>query len=321
MKTEGTLKHIVEAALLAAGRPLSVDALLTLFLDDEQPDRADVKQALADLAEEYDGRGIEVREVSSGWRIQVRSQYAPWVSRLWEEKPPRYSRALMETLALIAYRQPITRGEIEEIRGVAVSTNIVKTLLEREWVRVVGHRDVPGKPALYATTKAFLDYFGLTGLDDLPTLAEIRDLDSLNQELAFSENAEEGGKPEGESGDATPANAELSEVTEEAVSESGEPGEPGEPGASVSPEGAESQETGDAGGVSDESDDSNEPNAAGDEEPDSDDAAPQPANELSEEPSVVQPGSAGDEGLPAGDGDEQDDSVDPRPRVKPDDDD
>jgi len=196
--SDGTLKYIIEAALLAAGRPLSVDALLALFLDDEQPDRADIKAALEELAGEYAERGIEVREVSSGWRIQVRSQYAPWVSRLWEEKPPRYSRALMETLALIAYRQPITRGEIEEIRGVAVSTNIVKTLLEREWVRVVGHRDVPGKPALYATTKAFLDYFGLKGLDDLPTLAEIRDLDSLNQEFNFPDEAGSNAEAQGD---------------------------------------------------------------------------------------------------------------------------
>ena len=210
MKNEGALKYIVEAALLASGRPLSIDSLLTLFLDDEQPDRAAVKAVLAELAEDYAERGIEVREVSSGWRIQVRSQFAPWVSRLWEEKPPRYSRALMETLALIAYRQPITRGEIEEIRGVAVSTQIVKTLLEREWVRVVGHRDVPGKPALYATTRAFLDYFGLTGLDDLPTLSEIKDLDSLNQEFPFIEdnNGGPGTAPEAEAATTVEAGAD-----------------------------------------------------------------------------------------------------------------
>lgn len=306
MKTEDTLKHIVEAALLAAGRPLSVDALLTLFLDDEQPDRADVKQALADLAEEYDGRGIEVREVSSGWRIQVRSQYAPWVSRLWEEKPPRYSRALMETLALIAYRQPITRGEIEEIRGVAVSTNIVKTLLEREWVRVVGHRDVPGKPALYATTKAFLDYFGLTGLDDLPTLAEIRDLDSLNQELAFSENAEEDGRPEGASGESAPSTREPPAAQEETDSESAEPGETAPLGD------GKTLATGDG------LDASNEP---GDDGPDSDDTAPQGADEMPDEAPALRAQSSGDEDRPAGDDDEPDDSVDPRPRVKPDADD
>ena len=142
------LKHIVEAALLAAGKPLSIDRLLTLFLDDEQPDRKTIRTALETLQQEYRGRGIEVREVSTGWRIQVRKEHAPWVSRLWEEKPGRYSRALLETLSLIAYRQPITRGEIEEVRGVAVSTNISQTLLERDWGRVVGHRDVPGRAAL-----------------------------------------------------------------------------------------------------------------------------------------------------------------------------
>lgn len=187
------LKNVVEAALLAAGRPLGLDALLALFPDHEQPERSAVREAIESLEAEYAERGIQVRQVGSGWRIEVRSDYAVWVSRLWEEKPPRYSRALLETLALIAYRQPITRGEIEEIRGVSVSTSIMKTLQEREWVRVVGHRDVPGKPALYATTRAFLDYFGLEGLDDLPTLAEIKDLDALNREFSFvAESAEEG---------------------------------------------------------------------------------------------------------------------------------
>ena len=185
--SDDRIRNIVEAALLAAGRPLSIDRLLSLFVDGEQPERQEVRTALDQLAADYEGRGIEVKEVASGWRIQVSSEWAPWVSRLWEEKPPRYSRALMETLALIAYRQPITRGEIEDIRGVAVSTNIVKTLLEREWVRVVGHRDVPGKPALYATTREFLDYFGLGSLEDLPTLGEIKDLESLNQEFQFGE--------------------------------------------------------------------------------------------------------------------------------------
>lgn len=183
MSSETKLKNIVEAALLAAGKPLSTDALLSLFLDEEQPDRKELREVLDELQQEYAGRGIEVTEVNSGWRIQVRKDYAPWASRLWDEKPARYSRALLETLALIAYRQPITRGEIEEIRGVAVSTNIVKTLLEREWVRVVGQRDVPGKPSLYATTRQFLDYFNLKGLDDLPTLAEIKDLEELNRKL------------------------------------------------------------------------------------------------------------------------------------------
>lgn len=177
------VKQIVEAALLAAGRPLSLEQLLALFTEDECPERRQIVQALATLEQEYAERGIELSEVGNGFRIQVRAGYAPWVSRLWEEKPPRYSRALMETLALIAYRQPATRAEIEDIRGVSVSSNIVKTLLEREWVRVVGHRDVPGRPALYATTREFLDYFGLQSLDELPTLAELRDFDSINREL------------------------------------------------------------------------------------------------------------------------------------------
>lgn len=177
------LKSILEAALLAAGRPLDLDAFAGIFEEGEAPDQGALREALEVLQRDYEGRGIELREVASGWRVQVRAVYAPWVSRLWEEKPGRYSRALMETLAIVAYRQPITRGEIEDIRGVAVSTHIVKTLLEREWVRVVGQRDVPGRPSLYATTRQFLDYFGLKGLDDLPTLAELRDFESLDGEL------------------------------------------------------------------------------------------------------------------------------------------
>ena len=183
MSSDQKLKQIIEAALLAAGRPLSLDELLALFAGSEQQERKAVREALDELSADYEGRGIEVREVGSGFRIQVRSEFAPWISRLWSERPPRYSRALMETLALIVYRQPITRGEIEEIRGVSVSSNIIRTLMEREWVRVVGQRDVPGRPSLYASTKKFLDYFGLKSLSDLPTLAEIRDLDSINQEL------------------------------------------------------------------------------------------------------------------------------------------
>jgi segregation and condensation protein B len=191
--SEGTsLKTIVEAALLAASRPLELDALAGLFDEGARPDQAALRAALAELEQDYAGRGIELREVASGWRIQVRASYAPWVSRLWEEKPGRYSRALMETLAIIAYRQPITRGEIEDIRGVQVSTNIVKTLLEREWVRVVGQRDVPGRPSLYATTRQFLDYFGLRSLEDLPPLAEIRDLVSIDGELDLGPEGEDG---------------------------------------------------------------------------------------------------------------------------------
>ena len=180
-------KQIIEAALLAAGKPLLIDHMLELFDESERPERKALRELLAEIGRDYEGRGIELQEVGSGFRIQVRAEYAPWVSRLWAERPSRYSRALMETLALVAYRQPITRGEIEEVRGVAVSTNIIKSLTERDWIRIVGHRDVPGKPALYATTRHFLDYFSLKNLNELPTLSEIRDLDSINRELELRE--------------------------------------------------------------------------------------------------------------------------------------
>ena len=163
------LKQIIEGAILAADQPLSIDLMIHLF-EHEPPTRAEVREALATITEECDGKGFELKEVASGYRFQVKTEYGQWVSRLWDERPPRYTRALLETLALIAYKQPITRGDIEEIRGVTVSTNIMRTLLEREWIRVVGHRDVPGKPAIYATTKSFLDYFNLSSLDELPTL-------------------------------------------------------------------------------------------------------------------------------------------------------
>ncbi len=177
------LKQIAEAILLAAGRPLTLDQLLALFEEHERPERAELREALEALAGDFDGRGIELVQVASGYRIQVKDDMQPWVSRLWEEKPARYSRALLETLALIAYRQPITRGEIEEVRGVSVSTSIMKTLQEREWVRVVGHREVPGHPAMYGTTREFLDYFNLKSLDELPSLAELRDLSAIGEEL------------------------------------------------------------------------------------------------------------------------------------------
>ncbi len=180
---EEKLKHIVEAALLAAGGPLSLENLQSLFLPEEQPERNLLRQVIAQLQEKHASGATELVQVGGGFRINVRAEFAPWVSRLWAEKPPRYSRALLETLAIIAYRQPITRGEIEDIRGVAVSSNIVRTLMERQWVREVGHRDVPGKPALLATTREFLNYFGLKGLNDLPTLAAIKDFDSINCEL------------------------------------------------------------------------------------------------------------------------------------------
>jgi segregation and condensation protein B len=188
MRDNERLKNILEAALLAAGRPLNLDALEKLF-DPSQDSvgREAIRQCLRELKEEYRGRGMELCEVTSGFRLQVRAEYGTWVSRLWEEKPPRYSRALLETLALIVYRQPITRAEIEEVRGVSVSSGIIKTLLERGWIRALGHKEVPGRPALYGSTRAFLDYFGLKSLDELPNLAELKDLDQLQARLDFEQ--------------------------------------------------------------------------------------------------------------------------------------
>lgn len=177
------LRTIIEGALLAAGQPLNLNRLKGLFEEEEAPENDDIRAAIEAIAADCEGRGFELKEVGSGWRFQVRPETAPWVNRLWEEKPQKYSRALLETLALVAYRQPITRGDIEEIRGVAVSSHIIKTLTEREWVKAVGHRDVPGRPALYATTRQFLDYFNLKSLDELPSLGEIRDLNDINNAL------------------------------------------------------------------------------------------------------------------------------------------
>jgi segregation and condensation protein B len=177
------LQRIIEGALFASSEPLSVDRIAMLFAEDERPEKKEITQALQDLMDDYNERGIELKQLASGYQFQVKADLAKWVKRLWEERPPRYSRALLETLVLIAYRQPITRGEIEEVRGVGVSSSIMKTLMEREWVKVVGHRDVPGRPGLYATTKAFLDYFGLKSLSDLPPLTEVRDLEKLSEKL------------------------------------------------------------------------------------------------------------------------------------------
>ena len=177
------IKYLIEAALLAAGRPMSVDQLQNLFDGRSVPEKAQIRQAINDLLDDYENRGITISEVASGFRVQVKTDMADRLEKLWEERSPRYSRALFETLALIAYRQPMTRGEIEEIRGVSVSTNIVRSLLEREWIRVVGHRDVPGRPAMFGTTKLFLDYFGLKKLDDLPPLADLSDWESLRVQL------------------------------------------------------------------------------------------------------------------------------------------
>jgi len=185
------IKHFIEAALLAAGRPLTIDQLQNLFDGRMTPEKAEIRQAVEALNDDYANRGILISEVASGFRVQIKSGMADQLQKLWEERPPRYSRAMFETLALIAYRQPITRGEIEEVRGVSVTSNIVRTLLERDWVRIVGHRDVPGRPEMFGTTKFFLDYFGLKKLDDLPPLADLSDWESLRVQLNLPEVEED----------------------------------------------------------------------------------------------------------------------------------
>lgn len=181
------LKQIVEGALMAAAEALPLERILSLFEDHERPTKTQILEVLSGIQEQGGERGYQLVEVASGWRYQVDPELAPWVNRLWEEKPQKYSRALLETLALIAYRQPLTRSDIEEVRGVAVSSHIIKTLAERDWIKVVGHRDVPGRPSLYATTKQFLDYFGLKSLEELPTLGELKDIDSLNERLQLED--------------------------------------------------------------------------------------------------------------------------------------
>ena len=185
---DNKLKMVVEGLLLAAGRPLTIDNIASVFDKKERPDRQELKAVMQVISEECNDRGFELTEVASGYRFQVKQELSEWIGRLWEEKSPRYTRALLETLSLIVYRQPITRGDIEEIRGVGVSPNIIRTLLDREWVRVVGHRDVPGRPAMFATTKQFLDYFNLKSLQELPPLAEIKDLGKSEQELDLEDD-------------------------------------------------------------------------------------------------------------------------------------
>ena len=218
------MKYQFEAALLAAGRPLTAQHLAELFDERERPSVEQVINALQALQQDYQERGIELVEVSSGWRIQIRNHCIDFVSRLWQERPSRYSRALLETLALIAYRQPITRGEIEEIRGVAVSSTIMRTLHDRNWIRVVGHREVPGRPELLATTKDFLDYFGLKSLDELPTLAELKDVETIGVQLELN-TAEVSPELNAEANEASSAqevseSAEAAEASEGAVLES-----------------------------------------------------------------------------------------------------
>ena len=189
------LKQIIEAVLFATDEPLNMNRLISLFPEDSNPGRDAISQVIAAIQEDYADRSLELKEVGSGYRFQVKQDFAHWSAKLWEERPARYSRATLETLALIAYRQPITRGEIEEVRGVSVSSQIIKSLMERDWIKVVGHRDVPGKPALYATTREFLDYFNLKSLQELPTLAELRDIDAINAELEFTMPADENQGP------------------------------------------------------------------------------------------------------------------------------
>jgi len=215
---EQYVKNVIEAALLAAGRPLNVEELVSVFDQRDGSTVEEVQAALAALRNDYETRGLELVEVASGHRIQIRAAVAEPVSRLWQERPAKYSRALLETLALVAYRQPITRGEIEQIRGVAVNPNIIKTLLERNWIRVVGHRDVPGKPELLGTTREFLDYFGLKKLDDLPTLAQLKELEDLRVQLALP-GAEPVAEPDTEALAAQDAEASESDEESTAVAE------------------------------------------------------------------------------------------------------
>lgn len=217
------LKNILEAALLVAGQPLTIEKMLSMFPAESQPTREEIKAALEMLAEDYAERVVELKQIDRSWRFQTRDKYAPWISRLAEERPVRYSRALLETLAIIAYRQPVTRGDIENIRGVTVSTDIIKTLLGREWIRQVGVRNVPGRPALYGTTHEFLEHFNLKNLEELPPLSALRDLDVISKELNMRLDLEQGGETvssaEASSSDAEPQGGLLEESEPAMMSE------------------------------------------------------------------------------------------------------
>ena len=249
--SESYIRNVIEAALLAAGRPLQPADLAALFEENARPSTQEVHEALTRLSAEYGDRGVEIKETAAGFRIQVRREFASEISRLWPERPARYSRALLETLALIAYRQPITRGEIEAVRGVAVNPNIVKTLLERNWIRVLGQRDVPGRPELLGTTREFLDYFGLKGLDELPPLAELKAMGDLHPQLELpassdaaasmpagsgGESAAQDAAPGSPAGDPRRQLAEarlLEETLEEEPADADEQSEPQEPPSSA----------------------------------------------------------------------------------------
>jgi len=235
--THSELKNIFEAALLVAGQPLTLDKLLSLFPEDSRPGRDEARAALKQLETDYEQRGIELRQIDQGFRFQSREKYAEWIGRLSEERPVRYSRALLETLAIIAYRQPVTRGEIEDIRGVAVSSDIIKTLVGRDWVRQVGTRDVPGRPALYGTTRGFLEHFNLKGLDALPPLVELRDIDKIAAELNMSlPMGDAGPTADGENPEmeAAPSNSAPKDATTEgAVALQAGAGDAGSPAAKL----------------------------------------------------------------------------------------
>lgn len=233
------LMNVVEAALLAAGRPLKLEELAALFDEPRRPARDELRAGLQALQSDYAERGIELRETASGWRVQVRPQLAAEISRLWPERPARYSRALLETLALIAYRQPITRGEIEAVRGVAVNPNIVKTLLERNWIRVLGQRDVPGRPEILGTTAEFLDYFGLKRLDELPPLAELKAMTDLNVQLELADPAAPAPPPPQDDPDPQDAAARETAPSDAEAGPDGDPDED-EPEAGEDREGPES---------------------------------------------------------------------------------
>ena len=239
------IKNFIEAALLAAGRPLSIDQLQNLFDEGAAPEKAQLREAIAALQQEYEARGLAIAEVASGYRPQIGPAMAERLGKLWEERPPRYSRALFETLALIAYRQPMTRGEIEEVRGVAVSANIIRTLMDRDWIRVVGHRDVPGRPAMFGTTRQFLDYFGLKKLDDLPPLADLSDWESLRVQLKLPAVNQDEEEAEPESADVTELPVLHIHSDELAGDEQPDAGDAGETGASDAPaDGGATGETG-----------------------------------------------------------------------------
>ena len=188
---ENKLIQIIEAALLSASRPLNIEEIQRLFPKEQTPGKEDIKETLDEIDELCTNRGVELKRVSSGYRMQVKQSLSEYIAKLWEEKPQKYTKATLETLALIAYRQPITRGEIEEIRGVSVGTQLIRGILERGWIKIVGQRDVPGRPSLYATTKEFLDYFGLQHLRELPDLPDLPDVDSLDMELPLEEEQKE----------------------------------------------------------------------------------------------------------------------------------